>query len=80
MKFSISDEIKQSTTDCKKGFLCLEGNREKFGKVKVKECVDGKIYFLECLVETKCSYKISFGTSYYCSCPTRKELFKKYNV
>jgi hypothetical protein len=78
MQFSISDAIKQSTTDCEKGFLCLEGNIENL--CKVKENVEGKILFIECIHKKSCYYMVPFGHSCLCDCPTRKELFNKYNI
>jgi hypothetical protein len=78
MSFDISDEIKQLTVDCKKGFPCLEGIKENL--CKVEHCVNGATHFIRRLNKKSCSYQTSFGNAFICSCPIRKELYNKFNV
>ena len=47
---------------------------------KVKECINDKIYFLECVDNKHCNYRISFGQFNTCSCPIRQEIYNKYKI
>lgn len=75
---NLSTEVKQATTECKKEFSCLEGNRTDL--CKVKYCVDRELHFIKCLNEGYCPYQYLFGKEYVCVCPTRKEIYNKYKV
>ena len=76
MKFKISDETIKNTKECNKTFGCLRD--EKHVLCRVERCVNEEVYFIKCLHNDKCDYKIAFGNSYFCSCPVRKEIYKKY--
>ena len=76
MSFDIDDDIKTRTRLCKKHFSCLKDDGEKL--CRVKQCIEGKVYFIECDTAEYCSYQKSFGDSKYCECPVRKEIFNKY--
>lgn len=78
MNIRISDEIKSSATSCTKDFSCL--SPEKKDLCKVKKCVDEKVHFIECNEHEYCTYKISFGTEFFCSCPVRKEIYNKHRI
>jgi len=74
----ISKEIIESTTNCEKDFACLKSD----GVVccKVESCINGKIHFVQNVSKSYCAYKMSFGNSFICNCPTRKEIFNKYSI
>jgi hypothetical protein len=74
----IDEDVKKSTTKCEKDFKCLVDNTHNL--CKVKESVRDKILFIECLEENFCNYKMDFGYSYTCNCPTRKGIYKKYKI
>lgn len=76
MKFEISDEIIEATTECRKGFRCLREPVECL--CKVEACIRDSVHFIRCEHILFCSYKIPFGKGYVCSCPTRKEIFNRY--
>ena len=75
MKFIVSAKTKQATTKCEKGFSCLNGGRENICKV---ERNFDEVIFVKCLHTDSCDYKMSFGYSAICNCPTKKEIFNKY--
>ena len=77
MDIHISEEVRRTATNCKKKFSCLEEERKDL--CKVENCIDGKVHFIKCLNDEYCPYKQSFGDSFFCSCPVRKEIFNKYN-
>jgi hypothetical protein len=78
MKIEIDESIKALAKDCKTDFLCLIS--EDHTICKVKNCVEGKVHFIECKEHMDCSYKKSFGYGCYCNCPVRKEIFNKYKI
>jgi hypothetical protein len=76
MKFKIPDEVLKNAIKCNKLLSCIENDKHVL--CQVKHCVDNKVHFIKCLHNNECDYKMSFGSSYYCSCPVRKEIYKKY--
>lgn len=74
----VSQDIKQETIDCKKGFSCLSAERKDL--CRVLSCFDCDIHFILCLNTEFCSYQHKISERFYCDCPTRKELYSKYNV
>ena len=73
----ISGDTLASTTECNKDFSCLtpKGN----GQCKVDYRISKDVYFVNCM-DTSCGYVISYGDSHLCNCPTRKELYDRYNI
>jgi hypothetical protein len=47
---------------------------------KVENCINEKVHFIKGVDNLSCSYKMSFGDSFFCTCPTRKEIFNKYRL
>jgi len=78
MESHVSDEVKQSATNCKKDFSCLKAGRNDL--CQVKYCVGGKLHFIKCLNQEYCSYQHAFGDEFFCSCPVRKELYNRYGI
>jgi len=77
MNFVIHKSILEETVHCRKDFECLKNDNSLCITKKVENCVDGRILFLKC--NEMCSYKMTYGNSAICNCPTRKEIFRKYN-
>ncbi len=75
MDIQINNEILKKTT-CKKGFSCLSGNKNEICKVELN--VEDKIHFVKCINNDPCNHRRSFGYSFVCLCPVRKEIFNKY--
>ena len=78
MKIMISDKTLKETKDCLKNFICLEGNKENI--CKVRDCLNKRLYFIECLQYEPCTYQKHFGGNTYCACPTRKEIYDKHGI
>jgi hypothetical protein len=74
----INEEIIKNTSKCKKDFSCLSGLRNNLCQVELN--VGDKIHFVKCMSNEPCDYRISFGYSFVCLCPVRKELFNRYNI
>jgi len=72
----ISEETLKSTTKCQFDFACLEGNG--FPKCVVDYSVKNNGVFIKQENDQRCPYKMAFGYSYICYCPTRYEIYEKY--
>ncbi len=73
----VDAETLKKTTQCNKNFSCLY---EKNKICQVELNVDDKIHFVKCRSKESCNYRRSFGYSFVCLCPVRKELFNRYNI
>lgn len=78
MRFLINDETLQATTDCEKGFSCLNG--KIYDLCKVESCINEKVHFIKCANDGYCTYQDPFGYDFVCACPTRKEIYNKYKI
>ena len=78
MKYEVDAEILAKTARCDKGFSCLKHERPDL--CRVKACIAGEIYFIQCSETLECPYKVQFGKEFMCTCPTRKALFHRYGV
>lgn len=77
MVLEIDDAIVAKTTKCNANFKCLSGdsscmcdviNSESFSLVKINP-----------KAEISCNYLFPFNKSSFCRCPTRNEIYKRYN-
>jgi hypothetical protein len=77
MKLEVSEETLKVTDKCKHNFRCLEGDCESV--CKVDYCINGTICVLSEQRDFNCDYQTRFADDLFCMCPTRNELFRKYN-
>lgn len=77
-EIKISEDIIKNTKKCTKKYSCISGTRTEICKVELN--IEDKIHFVKCLSHESCPYRISFGYSYVCICPVRKELFNRYGI
>jgi hypothetical protein len=85
MKFQISDEIKDRTTECPSDFSCLTEDANPMCNIDIPMCNGDYIssengLFIKPLSNDDCPYQMPFRSGFLCHCPTRLEIFKKYNV
>ena len=73
----IEKEILDKTVHCTKDFDCIKNDNIY---CKVESCINNEVHFVECTEQNFCSYKMTFGSSYICNCPTRKEIYNKYRL
>lgn len=78
MKKLVDESIKRRT-ECSKDFCCLKDGKSSCLNVKIDRFLSGDILFVNCRDES-CEYRMIFGNSVICKCPTRVEIFKKYNL
>ena len=71
--------------------LALEGLKQEIivvmpqyrslkGKNHTKIGENIKVYFIKHPKDKRCNYALSFGGSYICNCPTRREIYRRYGV
>ena len=80
MRYKVDAHILKKTKKCNCHFECQKVSREPCGKVR--ELISGNDFEDQLLVycNLKCPYKDSLNNGYFCSCPTRIEIYKKYGV
>jgi hypothetical protein len=76
MKIEISEDILSATKCCKRKSSCI--NDELNQICKVTDCINGVVHFVKPVQGRNCEYQQLFGYSCFCSCPLRKEIFRKY--
>jgi len=76
VKFNVDQAAINKTDKCRNAYSCLSGGKECI--CSVKDSFNGTVLFINPRDTNICSYMMSFGYSYVCNCPTRKEIFKKY--
>ena len=74
----ISEDILQRTINCARDFSCLAVGKTPICKAKRSMGVSLLEITLKNFVD--CSYRVSFGYTYFCTCPTRNEIYNRYNV
>ena len=75
LTFEIDEKILKATTTCAHHFGCSE-NENHPCLAKVEDCVSREVHFVNC--PRQCSYRMNYGNSVICHCPTRKEIFNNY--
>ncbi len=76
MEFQVRKDLLKDAEQCRNNFSCLLGQEECF--CPVEEDMDGRILFVTPPNSNVCEYMMSFGYSYLCKCPVRKEIYNKY--
>ena len=72
----IKKETLKNTTDCRRNFDCIKNDKHIF--CTVENCINDEVYFVKNSYNKYCPYRMSYGNSYLCHCPTRQEIFNKY--
>jgi hypothetical protein len=76
MDLTVDESTIKSTTECGKGFACLDGDKNLLCKVEFS--VRDETVFVRCLNIEHCFYRMIFGYLFVCNCPVRKEIYKRY--
>jgi len=79
MHLKVDADILNRARQCRKNFSCVTGNKECL--CEVDHLIDHTLLFIKPAERHICNYKMSFGYSaYYCNCPVRLDLYKRYNI
>lgn len=76
-KLHIAESILKSTDKCLKNFACLTDGE---CLCEINQCLNRNNLIINYNKNNPCQYKISMGNEILCSCPTRKELYNRYNI
>ncbi|MFH1655669.1 MAG: hypothetical protein ABH954_03560 [Candidatus Omnitrophota bacterium] len=79
MEIEIDQKILDNT-DCPHDFSCINGGEHKACDVTSSVGSDYLIIFVNKTIPDPCQYCASFGHSTLCACPTRKEIYRKYEI
>ena len=71
------DESITRSTICRYDFSCLSG--DKTWKCKVKSSIGHGVVEIKSTINRGCGYRVSFGDTYFCNCPTRNEIYNRYS-
>ena len=75
MTFDVSEETRDRTNQCWRDFACLSGEEDVICVVQERV---GDVLFVERPATIYCPYDVTFGYSHICSCPVRREIYKRY--
>jgi len=75
MKFDIDQEVLDQADQCTKNHRCCSENPEDLCEAEVQFI--GEQRFV-CKNQGICSYKLSFGSSFFCMCPVRRAIYDQY--
>ena len=74
----IDEGVLKKTIKCKKDFSCLSGDKNRL--CDVMDSIVSDMVRIALQSDKICSYRLSYGYSYYCLCPTRCEIYKRYKT
>jgi hypothetical protein len=77
MAYQVSDKTKKQTTKCSYNFACLNNNTWDTCSIER----DIQRAFLAIRTKSNksaCPYWFPYGSLYYCTCPTRREIYQHY--
>ena len=77
MEYPIDAIILRQATACESGFKCASPHPD-FPRCPVDNPTG--LMFVKTAPLSLCPYKRSFGSSFYCRCPARKEIYSKYGA
>jgi len=75
MNFEIDQDILNQADQCIKNHRCLSGNPDDLCEAEMQ--LFGEQHFL-CKSLDICSYKLPFGSSFFCTCLVRRAIYDKY--
>jgi hypothetical protein len=79
MKYEIEEEVVKLADKCSRTHVCLTGEDALYCKVAIlMKGTDEEIPLLECFKGAVCPYSKSFGETYICRCPLRREIYIRY--
>jgi hypothetical protein len=79
MNITIPKDVVEKTTKCHKDCLCMSNGNNTI--CPVIHNIAGKVLFVRPKTrDSACTYKMSFGNSFVCNCPTRREIYIQYKI
>lgn len=76
IKPELEKELIEKADQCGSNHACVHDPGWEPCEIELR--ISDSILFVNCLHEKICPYKKHFGYGYYCTCPCRLEIAKKY--
>ena len=81
MDYKLDSGVLNMTTKCTDDFSCLSSDDRCLCKAeRYLGGEDGVLFIRPKDNIRNCSYRMSFGSSYVCNCPTRKGIYLRYYI
>jgi hypothetical protein len=77
MNIKIDKTVIQRTSNCKCEFSCLSGDKTCLCEAKCS--IGSEVLEVTPKSGIDCNYCVSVGNTTFCHCPTRNEIFNRYN-
>jgi len=78
MAIEIREEVIKYTTECINSFACLSDAGEHLCKIRYPR--DKTFFMVHPKSGRDCKYCTTFGVSSLCLCPTRREIYRRYQI
>ncbi len=79
----VDNDLIMKATECQHDHECQKKDFNSImcmNSCEVENTVQELLFVKEKLRNYYCSYKIPFGYSFYCKCPVRNEIYRKYQI
>jgi hypothetical protein len=74
----VNGPILKNTIKCKNNFSCLSGEKECLCEVRALSGYNSLLIYPKS--DRDCFYLNPFGSSFFCFCPTRNEIYNRYKI
>ena len=74
----IDERVLRETTKCANNFRCLSGDKSCFCEGIYS--IGSDMIKIPLNPDRLCAYRLSYGYSYFCLCPTRCEIYNRYKI
>jgi hypothetical protein len=79
MAYQVSDKIKKQTTKCAYNFACL--NNDTWDTCSIERDIQRTFLVIKTKAgKNACPYSFAYGSLYYCTCPTRREIYQRHKI
>lgn len=77
-RIELERELLEQASQCMSGKACV--NNPDWEPCEIELRVSDSILFVNCRHDKPCPYKKHFGYGYFCNCPCRLEIARKYRL
>ncbi|WP_339133892.1 MAG: hypothetical protein WGN25_13960 [Candidatus Electrothrix sp. GW3-4] len=78
MDIDVSEEARERAAKCKKGFSCLDKNKQDI--CQAEKCLLESVLYIRCRDNSTCNFQYTLGEDVLCGCPVRKEIYNRYHI
>jgi len=79
MAYQVSDSTKKQTTKCFYQFACLKN--DDWDTCSIERDIQRTFLVIKTKgIKNACPYSFAYGSLYYCTCPTRREIYQRHKI